>query len=493
MSNGNILSAFGENINNPILPEIALSCVYGILDSRHETYSATGGAATTSGNLYQCSTGTSVGGYGVIRSKKSVIYHPGEAIRARFTAKFDSNALALSLQFAGLFNLTDTIAFGYDGVDFGVILENHGVAECRTIEVTSAASGSESATITLDGDSATANLTATTAAGNAFEIARDLSADSTLDAKWNFFQNESKVIAMSKSVGAKSGSYSFSSSTATATITQDKAGLAKTKLTVKKDNWNSYTVTTNPISGNLESSGGFVFDPSVLNIYQIDYGYLGAANITFSVYNPKSGTFQIVHKMENPDKNKTSVGNPSMKIGWTSASLGSSGTNLVVQGGSASIAICAQEHSKNNDPLSLESSKSAISTTLTNVLTVRNRGHYGAIYNQGNMSLNSISINNDHNKGLVVNIIKNATLGGVPNYKYKNENDSICEYDVDGTTAAGGEVVAADIVAAGDSVNIDLKRYDLDLLPRETLTIACKTISGTSTTTDATIVWSENK
>lgn len=65
MSNGSILSAFGEHVNNPVVPEVSLSCVYGIIDDRHETYSATGGAATTNGNLYQCSTGTSVGGYGV--------------------------------------------------------------------------------------------------------------------------------------------------------------------------------------------------------------------------------------------------------------------------------------------------------------------------------------------------------------------------------------------------------------------------------------------
>jgi hypothetical protein len=47
MSNGEILSAFGEHVNNPTLPEVSISCVYGIIDDRHETFSATGGAATT--------------------------------------------------------------------------------------------------------------------------------------------------------------------------------------------------------------------------------------------------------------------------------------------------------------------------------------------------------------------------------------------------------------------------------------------------------------
>lgn len=483
MSNGNILSAFGEHVTNPVLPEVSLSCVYGLIDPRHETYSATGGSATVNGNLYQCTTGTSVGGYGVIRSKKSIIYHPGEAIRARFTAKFDSNALALSLQFAGLFNLTDTVAFGYDGTTYGVILENHGAAECRTIEVTGAAGGSESATITLDGDAGTANLTATTTAGNAFEIARDLTADGTLGAKWNFFQNGDKVVAISKSVGAKSGSYSFSSSTATATITQNNAGVTKNKTTVAQSSWNT----------NRLDDGEFILDPTELNIYQIDFGYLGAANITFSVYNPKSGAFQAVHKMENPDKTKTIVSNPNLKIGWTSASLGSSGTNLTVEGASANIAKCAQEHSLQGDPLSLQSSKSAISTTATNVLTIRNRGHYGSIYNQGNLTPNSIVVNNDHNKGLVVSVVKNATLSGVTNYTYKNESDSICEYDTAGTTVTGGETVAAGIIAASDSSEIDLKKYSLNLLPRETLTISCRTISGTATSTDATFSWSEDK
>lgn len=471
-------SAFGEHISQPVVNEIITSCAYGVIDNRNETFSATGGAADTEDNLFRCQTGTSVGGYGVIRTKQAIVYHAGEAIRSRFTGMF-TTGIPLSIQFAGLFSLTETLAFGYDGDSFGIIYESHGKAECQEIEVTGAASGAESATITLDGDAATANLTNTTVAGNAFEIARDLTADATLGAKWNFFQNSDKVVCVSKSVGPKNGTMSFASSTATATVTEKQAGVAKTSANVPMSEWNM--------------NNTLVVDPTKLNIYQVDYGYLGSSAITFSVYDNEASHFVPVHRIESKNLTKTNVGNPNLKVGWTAASLGSSGTNLIVKGASACIQKISVEHELESGARAVENSKSSISTTLTNLITIRNRGHYGYIYNQGNILAVSASINNDHNKAIRVEFLKNATLAGVPNYVYVDENDSILEYDTDGTTVTGGELIDSFLVGAASSERFDIFGILEPLLPRDTLTIAVQTISGTSTTIDCAITWKEDK
>lgn len=471
-------SAFGESVALPVLTEIMTSCAYGVIDDRNETFSATGGSVDTEDNLFRCQTGTSIGGYGVLRTKHAIVYHAGQAIRSRFTGMFTAG-VPLSLQFAGLFSLTETLAFGYDGDSFGIIYESHGRAECRELEVTAAAGGAESATITFDGDAATANLTATTAAGNAFEIARDLNADATLGAKWNFFQNDGHVVAISKSVGPKSGTYSFSSSTATATITQQKAGVAKTSNNIPREQWNM--------------NAHMVIDPTKINIYEVDYGYLGSSAITFSVYDNEAGHFVPVHRMESKNQTKTNLGNPNLKVGWTAASLGSSGTNLIVKGASACIQKVSQEHEIEVGARAVESSKTGVDTNLINLITVRNRGHYGYLYNLGEILAVSASINNDHNKAIRVEFLKDATLGGVCNFTYANKNDSILEYDTSGTTVTGGELIDSFLVGATSSENFNIFGVLEPLAPRETLTIAVKTVSGTGAAVDCALAWKEDK
>lgn len=471
-------SAFGEPVSLPIITEVMTSCAYGVIDDRNETFSATGGSADTEDNLFRCQTGTSIGGYGVLRTKHAIIYHAGQAIRSRFTGMFTAG-VPLSLQFAGLFSLTETLAFGYDGDSFGIIYESHGRAECRELEVTAAAGGAESATITFDGDAATADLTATTAAGNAFEIARGLNADATLGAKWNFFQNGDHVVAISKSVGPKSGTYSFSSSTATATITQQKAGVTKTSGNIPRSEWN------------LDNT--YNIDPTKLNIYEIDYGYLGSSAITFSVYVNALGHFVPVHRMKARNQTKTNLGNPNLKVGWTAASLGSSGTNLTVKGASACIQKVSQEHEIEVGARAVESSKTGVGNSPINLITIRNRGHYGYLYNLGEILAVSASVNNDHNKAIRVEFLKDATIGGTPNYTYSDKNDSILEYDTAGTTVTGGKLIDSFLVGASSSEFFNIFGVLEPLAPRETLTIAVKTVSGTGASVDCALAWKEDK
>jgi hypothetical protein len=474
---GNPTSAFGDIRVVEVTPKIQLSATYGLINTDIlETFAATGGSADTNGNVFRCQTGTSIGGYGVIRSKDTVHYRPGEGVLARFTAKF-TTGIATSLQFGGLFSLTETLAFGFDGATFGVIHEYDGEAELQTIQVTGAAGGSESATVTLDGDAATASLTATTVQCNAFEITRDLKADATLNSKWRFEQVDDTVYCISKSVGNKTGTMSFSSATATATVSEITAGVAKTKDTVAQANWNKDVTSW--------------LDPTKLNVYEVQYGYLGAIGPLFSVYEPYSGLFIKIHQIPWANQKTTpNFGNPSMKVGWTSASLGSSGTNLTVEGASAMGAI---EGITPQIPQSkaLSNSKASISTTLTNVLTLKNRLSYGGRFNLGDIKLLSLSIDNDHNKGVIVELYKNATLAGVPNYQFFNENNSIASYDIAGTTVTGGVIINSFTVPLNGDINISLSELNETILPDETLTVAVKTVSGTATNTTGALIWIE--
>jgi hypothetical protein len=475
-------SVFGEQVVTEPTPQIQISSKYGIDPANRdefEIFEATGGSADNVGNMFRCQTGTSLGGYGVVRTKETAVYREGQGHECRVTASF-TTGVALSLQFAGMFSLTETCAFGYDGANFSVIHEYDGKAEVQSYQVTSGATGSESATVTVDGDAFTANLTNSSVQQNAFEIARDGLADVTVSGKWRIEQVDDTVFFISKSVGDKTGTFSFSSSTATATITEEQAGVAKTSGNVAQSSWDNST----PFAG---------FDPTKLNLYRIEYGYLGAVSIVFSIYNPSTQLFVKVHAIQWANNKTTPVfGNPDFKIGWTSASLGSTGTNLTVQGASGYVGVDGKEVVKNQS-YGAENSVASVGTALTNILTIRNRVVYGKQFNLGKIFPALVAVDNDHNKGLIVDIFLNPSVAGVTNYEYEDEFNSIALTEKSGTTVTGGRLVDSFTVPAGGDASISLQSLNIEVFPEDTLVVSAKTVSGTATTVSCGLVWIEEK
>jgi hypothetical protein len=77
--NPNSYSAFGDQRIVELAPRVQLAATYGLINTDViETFTATGGSADVNNNLYRCQTGTSAGGYGVLRSKDGVEYRPGD-------------------------------------------------------------------------------------------------------------------------------------------------------------------------------------------------------------------------------------------------------------------------------------------------------------------------------------------------------------------------------------------------------------------------------
>jgi len=482
VSSGVPKTVFGEGLSVGLTPTIQISNAYELdpaLREDLETFTGTGGVVDAILNMFRCQSGTSVGGYGVIRSVGTVRYRAGEGAICRITAAF-TTGIANSLQFAGLFSLTETAAFGYDGVNFSVIHEYDGEAEIQEIQIT--ATAEDTVTVTLDGAAASGiSITNDTVQVNAREIADALAGDSAVNTAWRFEQIDDKVICIAQSVGDKTGTMSISfAGSATGTITETEAGVAKNSGNIAQASWDNA-----PFAG---------FDPTQLNIYQVEYGYLGGANIDFKIYNPTTGSFELVHSIEWANSNTTpNFGNPDMKTGWTSASLGSSGTNLTVTGASMMGGIegieILQEASK-----AIFATAASIGTAFTNVLTIENRIVYGSRFNLGNIIPISVSIDNDHNKGLIVELVKNATVAGSPNFQYHNEVNSIAVVDTSGATVTDGTVVDVFTVGAGlSSGDIDISRLRTLLLPDESLTISVRTVSGTATNTTGTIAWKEEK
>lgn len=475
-------AVFGELLVSELAPVLLIANPYEInptLRDDLETFTGSGGSVDSSNNMFRCQTDTSIGSYGVIRSSGAVIYRPGKGTVCRITAAF-TTGVASCLQFAGLFSLTETVAFGYNGENFGVIHEYDGAAEIQSIQVTTPASSGANCTVTLDGDAVAIALTISDEQTNAEEIRAGLAADGTLSAKWRFEQIDDTVFCISKTVGNKSGTMSYAAGTtgSAATLTEIKAGINKSSGNITQASWDSQ-----PFSG---------FDPTQLNLYQIEYGYLGAAGLRFSIYNPNRDKFELVHSIKWANTHTTpNLGNPSLKIGWTAASLGST-TALTVTGASMFAGIQGEEISK--DPAKATYSQEAtIGTTSTNIITIKNRIIYGTRFNLGDISPLSVSIDNDHNKGIIVEIIQDATISGTQNFQYYDEANSIALIDTSGTVVSNGRILNVFTVGAGLSADIDLSMLSVILHPESTLTVAVRTVSGSATNTTAAITWQETK
>ena len=466
-------SAFGETSIAENRPFIQATAAYNFLPNNFRAYTTGSGSTSVASQLFTTSTGTSIYSYAAIQSFRSLNYKAGEGGLARFTARFENN-VPNSWQGVGLLTIADELSFGYNGTTFGIWHRYNGLAEVRTITVTGGAGGSENLTLILNTVEYTIPLTAGTPEHNSREIVEWLEANQSV---WGADQLGDTVILNSLSDGAKDGTYSFTSATATGTIAQNTAGQTKTSDHIPQSSWNVNTFDD--------------LDPSKGNVYQIKYQYLGFGNIFFYVENPNNGRFELCHQLLYANLNTTpSISNPSMRLGMYCASIGST-TNLNVY--SASFAGFVQGlEGKTRNPRSVLNTQSIAGTgSLTNILTIRNKKTYNGITNQVEIEPLSISVANEANKNIKVEIRANANAVGDTNYEAAGTN-LVGDVDYSATTITGGVLLAAFTVATLSSVTINLSDQRIRIPPGLTLSISASKASGSASDVTATLTYYED-
>lgn len=466
-------SAFGETSIAENRPFIQATAVYNFLPSNFRAFTSGSGSTSVANQLFNVETGTSVGGYGTIQTFRSLNYKAGEGGLARFTAIFENN-VANSWQGVGLLTIADEYSFGYNGTDFGIWHRYNGLAEVRTITVSSGAGGSENLTLTLNGVAYTIPLTSGTAAHNASEIEQWLLDNQSV---WGADQIGDTIIINALSDGAKSGSYSFSSSTAAGSMAQNTAGQTKTSNHIPRTEWNVNTFDN--------------LDPTKGNVYQIKYQYLGFGNIFFYVEDPLDGVFKLCHQIIYANENTTpSVSNPSLKFGMYCVSLGST-TNLKVSSASVACFVQGLEGKTRNPRAVINTQSIAVNETLTNVLTLRNRRTYNYITNQVEIEPINVTIANEAAKNIKIEVRGNATVTGNSNYELAG-NNLVGDVDYTSHTLSGGRLLAAFAVSPGDSIDINLADKRIRIPPTLKLSIGARKESGAAADVTATLTYYED-
>lgn len=465
--------AFGDALNVELKPVANVSAVYGVRDNL-EQFTATGGSITTANGDFILQTGTSVGGYGVLWSKRPMVYIPGIGAECRVTGRFTS-PVANSLQAVGMFSAVNGMFFGYNGTSFGVMHRRNGDFEIRRLTINTASDAAATATVTLNGTAYTASVTNASAEINAQEIAEGLRAGAA-GASWSIQSVGAAVVFMFKGDGAKSGTYSLSVSTGAlaGTFSQDAAGVTKTEDWTAQADWN---VDKCPW---LDTTKG--------NIFKFEYAYLGYGPLKFSVFDPAARDFTLAHVIDWTNANtQPNFNNPSMRVGWIAASLGST-TNLTVAGASGMLALQGRGGSWRSFG---HSGVKASVTTETSVISLQSRYHFNGRANAGLAHIKSISISTDSTKGGIFRVYRNATIGGQPLWNYEQQSESIMLVDSAGTTVSGVPVLATYVVGPTASTTINLEELDIDIVAGDKFTITAERVSGSAAEMTASVTWGE--
>lgn len=470
---GGRYSPFGDSLTSELRPIVAIKAVYGILDEC-QTFTATGGSVTAVNSEFLCQTGTSVGGYGVLWSRRPAVYFPGYGCEARLTARF-TTPVANSLQMAGLFSVNDGMFFGFNGTSFGVMHRYGGRIEIRTLTVTAGSGGAATVTVTLNGTAYTAAITSGTTAQNAHEVEVGLNAGAAANL-WYIQHIGSTVVFVAKDTGPKSGTFSVSVSAGTfaGNIARTQAGVTPTESWTAQADWNVDQCQW------LDKTKG--------NIYKLEFAYLGYGPLKFYVFNPTISAFQLCHEIKWTNANTgANMGNPSLRVGWVAASMGST-TNLTVAGASAMI---ARQGSATRTNVFGASGVATGVTTETQVLTIQVRREFGSRACSAVIVPEILSISTDSTKGAIFRILVNPTVSGTTTHTYVDQSYSVCAYDTAGTTVTGGRLIGVYSVGPSGRATVFLDNLSEVLVAGDELVITAQVTSGAAAEMAAALVWDE--
>ncbi len=489
------VTAFGEPLAISPTAVIQLDGIYGTTNDVIQTYTnGTGSSAGSVDGMFRVHSGTSQGGYGVLRSKRFVRYRPGQGIQCRLTAGF-TTGVAGSSQFAGLANQENRVGFGYDGTRFGVVRSTGGKAVILTMVMDTAPNAGQTATITLNGVAYTVALTAGTAAHAVTEIVNRVGGYGT----WLTQQTDGAMLWLGP-VGVANGAFSFTSTgNATATFTVVQAGVNQTHNWTYQEDWNidkldgSGTIDTNP--------SGMLLDPTKLNVYQVSMRWLGAGVISYAIEDELSGTLVYVHREHYVNQHTTPhTANPSFKVTYNAVNTTNT-TDIQVYGGSMYAAIEGTVFLNELTRSASTSKTGLVKDVVHHMMTIKNsvvtNGIAGA--NNGNYVLNtkeaivkSLSVSVQSTDPVEVYLYFEPAGFSAAHEYYAIPRCNEVKSTVTGTFNGTSDTpIYTGFCGINGTINVDLSQYRITIPPGSWLSIAVKSTNSISPCI-AALTWSED-
>ena len=483
--------AFGAIIVSDLHPVIQRKFVQGLSAQQDETVDHDGGTVTANsqGEL-ELATSTTTSSAAIYRSKKIIGYRPGQAVVARFTARF-TTGVAGTEQIIGAGDAEDGLFFGYDGSTFGVMRRTGGQVETRTLTVTAAASGAGNVTVTLNGGAVVTALAGTETIGEA--AAKIAASDySTAGGGWIARYAGNQVVFQAIDTATRGGAYSFVDTGGTGVTatgpTQTLAASAATDTWIPQTSWN-----LDPADGTGTLP---VLDQTKGNVFEIQYQWLGYGAVLFRVEDPVTGRFVNVHRIQYANANTApTLRQPDLPL-YAVVDNGATVSNIVMRSASLGGFYAGEPGDATEVRFSADNSKST-DTTRVNILVLRVVTTQSGVTNRKRVRLDEMSLgNNSSNRTSQVHATLNPSLVGAPSWTAVDAGgDSIVEYDVATTdiVAGSGRRVGTFTVGAAGGSDLHLEPHnEIVLEPGDILVVSMALASGgTSATQVAALGWSE--
>lgn len=232
----------------------------------------------------------------------------------------------------------------------------------------------------------------------------------------------------------------------------------------------------------LDGTGASLMNIDVTkgNLFKIEFQYLGFGDIFFYIKNQTDNTLILFHKISYANQNITpSVLIPYYKTWIYVENTGNPTVSVTLKTASFSASHQGKRITKGRIT-NIRNIKTGI-TTETNVFAIKSKATINGVNNFIPTELQQISIASSlGNTVSTVRLVLNPTLGGVPAFADINAINSVLQKDTAGTTITGGTEIISFQLGVNGSIQIDLKDYDLDLEPSNTIAIGCSTTNSSS-------------
>lgn len=231
-----------------------------------------------------------------------------------------------------------------------------------------------------------------------------------------------------------------------------------------------------------------ILDHTKLNVFEINYQWLGAGEINFKIENKDTGKYVIVHKVKYANTNIVpSVYNPSFNM-FIEATKTSGATNVIMK--TSSMGGFVEGKSLVTGPLkSFENGGDPLTGEIT-LFSLRNKNIYNSIENRVSTFFKRLSCGNDINKLATFKIYLNPVLGGSDTWVDIDGNNSPIESSITKTYTSGGIIIFSAVVAKDNGQSFSFDGSDIAFRPGDIITITVTSLGSGNTA--ASLIWQED-
>ena len=480
------VTAFDEPLAVTITPVLQGDMIYGKDPDFWNTSELNNGSVTvTANNTWEVGSGTSAGGYARLATARYMTYQPGQGSMFRWTVGFTTtsgtgrNSLGVAniVQNSGPIDREDGYSVGFSGSTdtsnsnraqkIGFLHRRNGKAELRTLTITTAPTGSQTATITLNGTAYTASITSGTTTHCCAQIAAHLRT-LTAGQYWDIDACSNTITFTYYSPGSQNGTYSFSSSgagtLAAGTFTRTVAGVSPVDTWTYVDQWDNQSVS---------------FEPSKVNVFGIDFRWLGAGIVRLFMEDPSTGKMVLMHTQKWSSTNTIPhIQKPSMRIVYRSGTTNPAITpsqNVIVTGSSVFSGIqgIVEQTGSSQSFYNLDASSRA-KDTVWHLLSLQNPYVRNNGVNKSSVVIQDLTVSVKSVDPAVIYLVKNAA-GTSDFLEFQPLPNASAFNFVQYSTSAVTETLASDTLALVTTIGINgsaqfnLLQYNLYLSPGDTI------------------------